>query len=116
MKIRTRITEEARARGFNARELARRLGWYPSNISLMDSGRRSVSLRALARAAEVLGCSPADLLRVDQTVEGSLFRKRSLNERLRDRDLGSRDGSEKDWVHTAQLAWGRHYSMRQRLR
>ena len=114
MNIHTRITTEARARGFTAAELARRLGWYRSNLSAMDAGRRSISMRTLARISEVLGCSPADLLHVGVQSRTPLFRKPQLNARLAERDLGTPDGAEKGWVHSVQLAWCRHYGLSRR--
>ena len=109
MRIRTRITTEARARGFTAAELARRLGWYRSNISAMDAGRRSVSLRALAKLGQLIGCSPSELLDVVRDVEPPPFSETRLNERLAERDRRAEDGQEKGWVHAVQLAWLRHY-------
>ena len=114
MRIRTRITAEARARGLTAAELARRLGWYRSNLSAMDAGRRPVSIRALARAAEVLGCSPTDLLDADALPDRPLFRQRRLNKLLFERDRSTSDGAEKGWVHAAQLAWLRHVASAKR--
>jgi transcriptional regulator with XRE-family HTH domain len=110
MRIRTRIGQEAKVRGLTSAEVARRLGWHRSNLSAMDAGARSVSLRALARVAEVLGCSPGDLLEAERGGARSAFRDRRLNQRLHERDVATPDGSEKGWVHAAQLAWRRHYS------
>lgn len=109
MRVRTRISAEARARGLTASELARRLGWYRSNLSAMDAGRRVVSMRALARLSKVLGCSPADLIEVGPAPEAALFRHKRLNARLAERDLGASDGVEKGWVHAVQFAWRHHY-------
>ena len=116
MEIRTRVTEEARARGFTAAELARHLGWYRSNVSAMDAGRRSVSLRALARLARLLGCGPADLLQICWEPERPIFAEPRLNERVAERDSRAQDGQEKGWVHAVQLAWIRHYSHKRRKR
>ena len=109
MKIRTRITTVARARGLTAAEVARRLGWYRSNVSAMDAGRRSISMRALVRLSEALGCSPADLIEVCPEDRKPLFRQRELTARLAARDRDTPDGTEKAWVHAVQLAWQRHY-------
>lgn len=114
MRIRTRITTEARARGFTAAELARRLGGYRSNLSAMDAGRRAVSIRTLARIAQVLGCSPAELLDASPGAQRPLFRQQRLNAQLLARDLGASHGTEKGWVHQAQLAWRRHYGSARR--
>jgi len=73
----------------------------------MDAGRRSASMRTLARISEVLGCSPADLLEAE--AQRPVLRPRRLNVRLKERDLGTPDGTEKGWVHAVQLAWRRHY-------
>lgn len=109
MNIRTRIGAEARARGLTAAEVARRLGWYRSNLSAMDAGRRAVSLKALGRAAELLACSPGDLLEAAGESVGPVFRSAQETTRLRERDLGTPDGADRSWVHAAQLAWRRHY-------
>ena len=116
MNIRTRITAEARARGLTAAELAKRLGWYRSNVSAMDAGRRAVSIRRLSRLAKMLGCGPADLLDVSWADETPVFRHSHLTRRLEARDVGTPDGLEKQWVHAAQFAWQRHYSQRSRRR
>ncbi|MBI2093884.1 MAG: XRE family transcriptional regulator [Candidatus Omnitrophica bacterium] len=114
MTIRTRITTEARVRGLTAAELAKRLGWYRSNISAMDAGRRSVSLRTLARLSEVLGCSPGELLEMNKEQEHPLFRQAKLNQRLIERDQRAVDGLERGWVNAVQLAWLRHYRHKDR--
>lgn len=116
MRIRTRITAEAKARGFTAAELARRLGWYRSNLSAMDAGRRAVSLRTLARLSQMLGCSPGDLLEVRGGSQAPVFRQAWLRGRLSERDRGTADGAEKGWVHAAQIAWRRHYGATRRRR
>ncbi len=92
-----------------AAEVARRLKLYRSNISAMDAGRRSVSLKTLARVGKLLGCSPADLIDATWVRERPLFRSRAVNLWVKERDLGTPDGSEKGWVHKATLAWQRHY-------
>ena len=109
MRIRTCITAAARARGSTAAQLARRLHLYPSNLSAMDSGRRTVSLRLLARIAELLDCSPADLIEVIPAPEKPVFRSRRAVRALETKDLGTPDGTERGWVHRALLAWQRHY-------
>ena len=109
MRIRTRIRGVARERGMTAAEVARRLRLYPSNLSAMDAGRRSVSLRALGRIADVLGCSPSELLERDSSAERPVFRLASLNVRLGARDTALVDGAERAWVHAVSLAWQRHY-------
>jgi len=107
MRVRTRITVEAKARGFTAAEVARRAGLYRSNLSAMDAGRRAVSLRTLGRVAQVLGCSPSDLL--ESAPETPAFHNPQLAHRLEERDAGTPDGREQGWVHAVQLAWRRHY-------
>ena len=109
MALRTRIKHVAKERGVTAAEVARRLRLYPSNLSAMDSGARSVSLRTLNRIAQLLDCGLGDLLEVTWGPEGSPFGQRDLALRLKERDLGTPDGSERTWVHRALLAWQRHY-------
>ena len=114
MRIHTRITAEARARGLTAAEVARRVRGYRSNLSAMDAGRRSLSLRTLARLSQVLACSPGELLDVQWAPAHPLFRQALLNQRVSERDRRGVDGLEKGWVHTVQLAWVRHYRQRAR--
>ena len=80
----------------------------------MDAGRRSVSLRVLARLSQQLGCSPAELLEVIVEPERPIFTSARLNQRLQEHEQAAEDGQEKGWVHTAQLAWLRHYRHAQR--
>lgn len=101
----------ARERGLTAAEVARRLGLYRSNLSAMDAGARSVSLRALARVARMLACSPGDLLEVTWGTDAPVFRQPALNRRLEEREADAADGSERGWVHAALLAWQRHYRL-----
>ena len=112
MRIRTCIGRVAHERGMTAAEVARRLRLYRSNLSAMDAGRRSVSLRALGRIADVLGCSPSELLERDSSAEHPMFRPSRLNARLAERDAALVDGAERTWVHTVLLAWQRHYRAR----
>lgn len=110
MKIRTRIQAEAHARGFTVAELARRLGWYRSNLSAMDAGRRAISVRALHRLAALLGCSPGEL--IESSPEIRLFRNARVNARVIEWDRRALDGEDKSWVSAAQVAWIRHYHRR----
>jgi DNA-binding Xre family transcriptional regulator len=116
MGIRTCITDVARTRGTTAAEVARRLGWYRSNLSAMDAGTRTPSLRALVRVARHLDCGPGDLLEVQWGAAGAVFRRAALNDRLSERDRGTPDGLDKGWVHTALLTWQRHTRSLKRLR
>ena len=109
MAIRTRIKEVAQERGIRPIEIARRLKLYRSNLSLMDAGRRSISLSALAKVAEVLGCEPGELLQTADIDNNAVFRSAALNARLAQRDSSLADGTEKGWVHSVLLSWQRHY-------
>ena len=109
MRIRTRITQLAHQRGLTAAEVARRLGLYRSNLSAMDAGRRSVSLKTLSRIAQVLACSPGELLEPHGEAESPVFRDPALNSRLETLEAELVDGTECGWVHTVLLAWQRHY-------
>ena len=111
MTVRTRIKAEAKARGFTVAELARRLGWYRSNLSAMDAGRRTISLRALSRVAELLGCSAGELMESSRP-DVRVFRAARVNARMLEWDRRGVDGLDKSWVSTAQLAWIRHYRRR----
>ena len=109
MGLRTRITEAAHERGFTATEVAKRLHLYRSNLSAMDSGRRAPSLRMLARVAQFLHCSIGDLVEMSPADPRPVFRRKDLEMRLMERDLGTPDGLERGWVHASLLAWQRHY-------
>lgn len=90
-----------------AAEVARCLGLHRSNLSAADAGRRALSLRALSRIADVLACSPGELL--ERAGPHPLFRRAGLNARLAARDAELADGTERAWVHAVALAWQRHY-------
>ncbi|MBI3088064.1 MAG: helix-turn-helix transcriptional regulator [Candidatus Omnitrophica bacterium] len=107
--MRTRITDMAHARGLTAAAVARRLRLYPSNLSAMDAGRRAISLKALARVARMLDCSPGDLLGCSEEPTGLLYRQPRIRERLCLREGAAPDGAERGWVHRVLLAWQRHY-------
>lgn len=112
MQIRTCVTRVARERGLTALEVARRLRLYRSNLSAADAGRRSMSLKALGRIADLLGCSPGELVERARPRAENLFRQPALNARLAARDAGLSDGADRTWVHAVLLAWQRHYRSR----
>lgn len=116
MTIRTRIRDVARSRGTTAAEVARRLGWYRSNLSAMDAGTRAPSLRALVRLGRYLDCGPGDLLDLRWGPATAVFRQPRLNARLHERDRGTPDGLDKGWVHASLLAWQRHTRSLRRVR
>ena len=109
MRIHTCITRTARERGMTAAEIARRLGLHRSNLSAADAGRRALSLSALGRIADVLACSPGELVERAEVTQHSVFRSARLNARLAVRDAGLADGAECSWVHAVALTWQRHY-------
>ena len=113
MRIRTCIRRTARQRGMTAAEIARRLGLHRSNLSAADAGRRALSLRALGRIADVLACSPGELVECAEAAGRPIFRSALLNVRLAARDAELADGTERGWVHAVALAWQRHYRVRQ---
>ena len=112
MRIRTCIRRTARQRGMTAAEIARRLGLHRSNLSAADAGRRTLSLSALGRIADVLACSPGELVERAEAAGHPVFRHARLNTRLAARDAGLVDGAERAWVHAVALAWQRHYRAR----
>ena len=109
MRIRTCIRRTARERGMTAAEIARRLGLHRSNLSAADAGRRALSLNALGRIADVLACSPGELIKRAEASQHPIFRSVRLNTRLAARDAELADGAECSWVHAVALAWQRHY-------
>lgn len=109
MTVQTRIKEACKERGWTVKEVARRLGLYSSNLSAMDAGTRSVSLRLLSRIAEFLDCSLGDLLEVAWGAKRDPFGQSDLALQLKMRDLGTPDGLERQWVHNTLLSWQRHY-------
>ena len=116
MTFHTCIKKTAKECGLTMVEVARQLGLYPSNLSAMDSGSRAVSLRTLNRIAQLLDCGLGDLLEVTESPNVPVFRQRDLDRRLKTRDLGIADGTERGWVHTTLLAWQRHYKASRSVR
>lgn len=74
----------------------------------MDAGRRPVSLRLLARIAELLDCSPADLIEIRER-RATLFSNQHAMRQLQKRIMACPDGTERGWVHSTLLAWQGHY-------
>ena len=109
MRIRTRIRAIARERGMTAAWVARKLGLYRSNLSAMDAGKRTVSLRKLAEIARVLSCSLSDLIEMDWQDKTLPFRNKEWVRRIEEREQSLPDGTERGWVHHVLLAWQRHY-------
>jgi DNA-binding Xre family transcriptional regulator len=92
-----------------AAEIARRLGLHRSNLSAADAGRRALSLKALSRIADVLACTPGELVERAEAAAHPVFRPARVNARLAARDAALADGAERAWVHAVALAWQRHY-------
>ena len=61
-----RIQEFRKARNLSADELADRTELSPSYISLMERGKRNVSLKNLQKLANALQCSPQELIGTHQ--------------------------------------------------
>jgi len=112
MTIRTCIRRAAWERGRTVSEVARRLGLYRSNLSAMDAGRRTASLRTLSRIAAILGCSPGELIERAPDGPPTVFRTKALNAKLAAREAALVDGTDRSWVHAVLLAWQRHYRAR----
>ena len=112
MRIHTCIRRTARERCTTAAEIARRLKLHRSNLSAADAGRRVLSLRALGRIADVLACSPGELVERAEAAGRAIFHPARLNARHAARDAGLADGTERAWVHAVSLAWQRHYRAR----
>ena len=108
MRLRTKITEMAHEQGMSAAELARQIGTFRSNLSLIDAGKRPVSLRLLERIAGLMNLSPLDLLE-RKSDSAPVFQNRKRMKRLADYDDAIPDGMEKGWVHAVMLAWQNHY-------
>lgn len=62
-----RIKEACHSRGYKVAELCKKLGFYKSNISLIDSGKRSLSISKLERIVKFLGCSFNDVISTSKT-------------------------------------------------
>ena len=107
-KVRTRIAEVARERGLTPAIIARNLHLYPSNLSNMDKGQRSVSLKALARIALFLGASASDLITVSPIEETRPFMNDRLNKALAKKDQTGSD-TDRSWLHVTMLAWRKHF-------
>jgi len=109
MRYRTRITQIAHERGWTASEVARRVGFYRSNISAMDSGNRPVSIKALTKIAALLGVSTGELMERISSNDQNPFKQARHARTLHNRDMGTQNGAQKAWVNANMLAWQRHY-------
>ena len=61
-----RIRQIRKAKGWRQRHVAERLGVIPETISLYETGAREPSLKNLVKLCGALGCTPNDLIGVDQ--------------------------------------------------
>ncbi len=113
--VRTVLKEEAALRGMTLTELSERLGLYLSNLSGMDGGKRSVSLKRLSRIARLLHCGVEDLI-VSSEREQHLFGEKSLNKALERMEQSNEDGTDKSWVPKVMLSFNRHYARKRRRR
>ncbi len=57
-----RLKEIRRARGMTAAEVAREIGVTQAAVANWENGRRSMNIDTMIRLAEVLECTPNDLL------------------------------------------------------
>ena len=61
-------------------ELAEAMGWSVSNVSQLEQGKQGYSDEGLAALAEILRCTPGQILEVDPTDDNAIW---SLWERAR---------------------------------
>lgn len=111
--VRTHIREVAASRGITLSEVAQKLGLYLSNLSSMDAGRRSVSLKQLSRIAEFLHCGVGDLL-VSSEKNMAPFRDKRLNEQIERLEKANKDGVDKSWVPKVMVSLNAHYARSRR--
>ncbi len=107
--VRTNVKEEAALRGMTLTEVAKKVGFYLSNLSAMDSGKRTISLKRLAKIAAFLHCSVGDLI-LNSKEEKKIFREVALNDLLEQIESSHEDGTDKSWVPKVMMAQKRHYA------
>ena len=105
--MRFRIKECAHEQGLRLGEIARKLRIPLSNLSAINSGSRSVSLRLLARIAKLLNSSVADLL--DEPAGSVAFKTPGLGRVVTRIEGENPFGTDKAWVHRVMLAQRGHY-------
>lgn len=107
--VRTDVRRVASLRGMTLSDVSRGLEIYLSNLSAMDAGKRSVSLKKLSKIAQFLHCSVGDLI-VNSGREGGLFQKKALDKAVRRIEESYEDGTDKSWVPKVTLSFMRHYA------
>lgn len=105
--MRFRIKEYAHEQGLKLGEVAGKLRIPLSNLSAINSGSRTVSLRLIARIAKLLDCSVSDLL--DEQSDAVAFRDAGLDQRVAQIEEKNSFGADKAWVHRIMLARQSHY-------
>lgn len=60
--MRYRIKDACHSRGYKVADLCKKLGLYKSNLSLVDSGKRKLSISKLEEIIKFLGCSFNDII------------------------------------------------------
>jgi transcriptional regulator with XRE-family HTH domain len=102
-----RIKEYAHEQGVRLGEIAGKLRIPLSNLSAINSGSRSVSLRLLGRIAKLLNCRVADLM--DEPEDSLAFGSPGLDRTITQIEDENPLGTDKAWVHRVMLARRGHY-------
>ena len=89
-------------------EIAKRLRMPLSNLSAINSGSRSVSIRLLSRIAELLNCSAPELF--EESESSGIFRQLGLDQEIARIEMSNPMGTDKAWVHRLMLANRDHYA------
>ena len=98
-----RIKKVCHSRGYKVTDLCRKLGLYKSNLSLADSGRRTLSISKLEKIVKFLGCSFDDIISTSKSYYKP-YDNPEMNRRIALIENAPYQKDDKAWVFNVLLA------------
>ena len=101
--MRYRIKKVCHSRGYKVADLCEKLGLYKSNLSLADSGKRTLSISKLEKIVKFLGCSFDDIISTSKRYQKP-YDNPEMNRRIALIEDAPYQKKDKAWVLNVLLA------------